>query len=294
MGLLAGIVLMAIMAGPLHAGTATSVTGLYYTGVRDNGATLSGGSRDSHWTVTYARVGGSVYTGNSTYTGDAYVVNNTIPSGWTGHQSNAKWITAPGARRESTSGTYNSGGAFLPGNGTEGNNSAYYVYRLAFNIAGTGTGTVENKISLSMTISADDQYAVYVNPTAAPTVNSSGVINAGGTSVSAVGYSAWNNSTSFKLQNFAGGGAEDNANFVIGTNYIYVVVANTNSATGVSNSNSLNASGLLVYQVGQAVWLSPDPVPEVGAWLPIVGAVAAFGLVTWRRRRAAVQTEPAS
>ena len=77
--------------------------------------------------------------------------------------------------------------------------------------------------------------------------------------------------------------AAANSNFVIGTNYIWVVVNNTNSVTGSSTATSLNASGLLVYQVGSAVVIG-GPIPEVGTMLPVMGALGLFGW-RWLRRR---------
>src|SRR4051812_16534211 len=82
-----------------RAGTATSVSGLYYTGTNNFGGTLNGGSQDTHWDVVYAQVGGAVYTGASTYTGDAYVVSNSyIDAAWVPNSSTAKWIVPPGAK----------------------------------------------------------------------------------------------------------------------------------------------------------------------------------------------------
>jgi MYXO-CTERM domain-containing protein len=264
-----------------RAGTATDIRNLYYTGVDNNGTTLDDGETDSHWTVTYARVNGSGST-SSSYTGSAYVVSGDyIDGAWVANSSTSRWITAPGAKTSSSGGSTNAGGDYLPGNGTSGTNAGYYVYRLAFTIVGTGRGNVSNDVSISLTIAADDQYTVYVNPASAPTVNNSGTISAGGTSASASGTSAWDNTTSITLRNY-GSGSSNNADFVIGTNYLYIVVANTNSVTGSSSSNALNPSGLLVYQIGSAMTIDGQPVPEVGAFLPLVGAV---GLFVWRRRR---------
>ena len=268
------------------AGTATSVNGLFYTGVDNSGVTLADGAQDSHWTVSYARVNGSGST-SSAYTGAAYVVSSSyIDAAWVANSSSYRWITAPGARSAASGGTLNTGGDYLPGNGTSGSNSAYYVYRLAFTIGGGGTGTITNNIQISMTIAADDAYTVYVNPASAPTVNNSGTINAGGTSAAASGTAAWNNTTSFTLGNSTASGGTDNVDFVIGTNYIYVVVANTNSLTGYSSANALNPSGLLVYQVGAGVTIDGTPVPEAGTMLPVVGALGLFVWRRWRRRSA--------
>jgi hypothetical protein len=266
------------------AGTATSVTGLFYTGVDNSGNALANGATDSHWSVSYARVNGSGST-SSAYTGASYVVSsNNIDGAWVQNSSSYRWITAPGARTSDSGGSSNSGGDFLPGNGTSGSNSAYFVYRLAFWVGGTGTGTITNQVSISLTIAADDQYSVYVNPAAAPTVNNSGTISAGGTASAGGATSAWDNTTSITLANY---GAGDNADFVVGTNYLYIVVANTNSQTGNSGSNALNPSGLLVYQTGSTAFIDGRPVPEVGTMLPVIGALGVFAWRRFRRKSAA-------
>ncbi|MDI1318976.1 MAG: hypothetical protein PSW75_02125 [bacterium] len=265
------------------AGSVTDVNGLYYTGVNSSGGLLAGGAADPNWTVTYARVGGANYTGTSTYTGSAYVLSSAyIDPAYVANTSTAQWVTAPGASTAASGGTANVGGDYLPGNGTSGSNSAYYVYRLAFTIVGTGTGTVTNNLQISMTIAADDAYTVYVNPVSSPTVNNSGAISTGGTAASASGTSAWNNTSAFTLGNSTSGGGTNNSKFVIGTNYIYVVVANTNSTTGSSGSNTPNPSGLLVYQVGSGVTIDGRVIPEVGTILPVA---LAFGLFVLRRFR---------
>jgi hypothetical protein len=252
---------------------------LYYTGVNNSGDLLSGTVQDPHWSVAYADVHGR----DSKYEGPAYVVSGgNFNSGWTGNTANAQWITAPGASTSASGGgSTNAGGANLPGNGTIGNNAAQYVYRLAFTVAGTGTGTVTNNISISLTIAADDRYRVYVNPTM-----SGGEIDTAASTVAASRNNAWTNTEAEYLQNYAGGGHSDNADFVIGTNYIYVVVDNTNNLTGGSSSSALNASGLIVYQVGSAVLIDGKPVPEVGAILPVIGALGLFALRRFRMRAA--------
>jgi hypothetical protein len=249
--------------GTAHAGTATGLTGLYYTGVNNSGGLLAGGSQENHWRVTYA-------TGGSAYEGRAYVISNPA-GGWVGNTSTAQWITAPG----------NGGSDSLPGNGTTGPNAASYVYRLAFTIAGTGSGAVTNQVSITLTLAADDQAAVYVNPT----INTAdGSIDTANSRLGGSITSAWTNTRAMTLQNYADATHSDNATFVIGTNYLYIQVDNTNSQTGTSVSTALNPTGLIVYQTGAATFISPNPVPEVGAWLPVLGA---FGLFCWRRFRSA-------
>jgi len=266
------------IGGLAYGQLADGINGLYYTGANNSGALLAGGSQDSHWSVSYARVAG--VSGNATYQGAAYVVSSgNVYPGWVPNTTAAQWITAPGASTAATGGTTNTGGDYLPGNGTTGTNSAYYVYKLAFTITGSGSAgtTVTNQVAINLTIAADNQYAVYMNPASAPTVNNSGVISAGGTAASS-GWvtTAWDNTNSLTMQNFGGGGA-NNARFVIGTNYLYVVVANTLSNTGTQAANTLNPSGLLVYQIGTAMTIDGNPVvPEAGTWLPVVLALGLF------------------
>ena len=85
-------------------------------------------------------------------------------------------------------------------------------------------------------------------------------------------------------ENFADENGSDNANWVIGTNYIYVLVTNTNSITGSSGSTALNPSGLLVYQVGALATIDGSPIPGVGTVLPIILALGLFGWRIWSRR----------
>lgn len=264
------------VGGRTYAGTATNVTGLYYTGVNNSGGLLAGAAQDSHWSVTYASTNGGT-SRNTAYQGNAYVVSSSyIDAGWTQNTANAQWIVPPGASTAATGGTLNVGGDYLPGNGT-GSGEAAFVYTLAFTISGTGSGTVTNSVSISLTLSADDQYRVWVN-------NSAGVGNLPTGAAAATGTSAWNNTTAITLQNGTNGtGTSGNSVFVIGTNYIAVRVDNTNSKTGNQTSLPLNPSGLLVYQVGSATLINGVPIPEVGAWLPILSALALYGAYAWRR-----------
>src|SRR5688572_26766163 len=123
-------------ASAAHPGTATSIAGLYYTGVNNSGALLAGGARDPHWSLRYADAPGN----DGNYEGAAYVVGGANrDSAWAPNTSTAQWITAPGA--SNSAGNTNTGGAYLPGNGTSGSNAAQFVYRLAFTISGTGSGS---------------------------------------------------------------------------------------------------------------------------------------------------------
>jgi hypothetical protein len=271
---------LAVGAASARAQTATNIAGLYYTGLASNGNLQAGGGQDANWNVTYASTNGGT-SADTTYEGAAYVISpsNVSGSGYTPSTSSAQWITAPGATN--TSGTSpNTGGDFLPGNGNTGANEGVYIYTLAFTITGTGAaGTVVNsaqsQVQITMTLAADDQYSVYVNPSGDGKSIPTGTAAATQTN-------AWNNTTQISLQNYGTGGA-DNSTFKIGTNYIVIVVDNTNSITGSSTSTALNASGLLVYQTGAAE-INGHPVPEVATWLPLVGVLGCYGLILLRRR----------
>lgn len=267
----------------VYGGTATNITGLYYTGQNSSGSLAAGGTQDANWNVTYASTNGGANS-SATYQGAAYVISSTSvsSSGYTPNTYAAQWITAPGA--DISSGVSpNTGGDFLPGNGNTGGNEGVYIYTLAFTITGTGYGTVSNDVQITMTLAADDQYSVYVNPT-----NSGTTIPTG--TASATLTSAWSNTSQITLQNY-GTGTANNATFKIGTNYLVVVVDNTNGITGSSTSTALNASGLLVYQTSEAE-INGKPIPEVATWLPLLGVLGCYGLVVRRRRQ--LQFQPAS
>ena len=277
LALLLGAVVLAMVGTRAQAQTATNIAGLYYTGLNSTGGLQTAGSQDANWTVVYASTDGGSAT-NTAYEGAAYVISGSSisGSGYTPNTAAAQWITAPGATNSSGT-SPNTGGDYLPGNGNSAGNEGIYVYQLAFTIGGTGSAgtTVTNKIQISMTLAADDQYTVYINPT--------GSSSASATDTSA----AWTNTTAITLQNY-GTGSVNNAVFKIGVNYIDIVVDNTNSVNGTSSSTALNASGLLVYQTSAAT-LNGVPIPEVSTWLVLAGAIGCYGLVVLRRRQAKLQ-----
>jgi len=268
------------------AGTATNITGLYYTGLQSNGSLQAAGAQDANWDVTYASTNGGT-SASTTNEGAAYVISpsSISGSGYTPNTSNAQWITAPGATNSSGT-SPNTGGDYLPGNGTSTPNEGIYIYTLAFTITGTGGNgaNVTNDVQITMTLAADDQYSVYVNPSGNGTTLPTGTASATATN-------AWSNTSQITLQNYGTGGAS-NANFKIGTNYIVVVVDNTNSQTGSSSSTAINASGLLVYQTGAAE-INGQPIPEVAPWLPLLGVIGCYGLFVTKRRQAQLQSVPA-
>jgi len=282
LGTLLATLAMAILGTPAHAQAATDISGLYYTGLNSGGGLAAGGTQAADWNITYASINGGSSAATS-YEGAGYVISpaSISGSGYTPNTNGAQWITAPGAALSASGNSPNTGGDFLPGNGNTGSNEAIFVYTLAFTITGTGAaGTQVNgslsNIKITMTMAADDQYSVYVNPAGNGTYAPTGTAAATQTN-------AWNNTTQFTLQNY-GTGSANNSVFYIGTNYISVVVDNTNSINGSSGSDPLNASGLLVYQTSAAT-INGAPVPEVATWLPLLGVIGCYGFVVLRRRQ---------
>jgi hypothetical protein len=253
-------------AGMVHGQIASNITGLYYTGMNSKGGLVTPGKADSNWNVTFVSTTGTNGSNNTKYTGDAYVISGTLPGGYVGNSNNAQWITAP------TDKTY--AGPSLPGYGTA-NHEGVYVYTLAFNVVGTGSGTVTTPITITLGVAADDQFAIYVNPSN----NGNSIPTSGASFTSDAG--AWTGTTDITLTNGTTG-TNGNSRFVVGTNYMVIVVDNTDSG---NNSGGNNATGLLVYQVGDML-VGNNPIqgviPEVGAWLPVA---AAMGLFLWSRRR---------
>lgn len=271
-------------AGLVHGQTASGINGLYYTGMNNIGTGLqTQGTQESHWSVTDVSGNGLSASGNE---GAGYVLTNAALTGsnYVHNTSTAQWITAPGAMTAATGGTINTGGDFLPGNGNTGANEGVFVYTLAFQITGSGAaGTlVTNAVQIGLTVAADDQYAIYVNPAGNGTTLPTGT-------AAATGFAAWTNTTTATLQNGTNGtGTSGNSKFVIGTNYLTIVVDNTNNINGASGTNPLNASGLMVYELSNGVTINGNPisgfVPEVGTWLPVAAALGMFGWSFWRRR----------
>ncbi len=175
-----------------------------------------------------------------------------------------------------------------------------YIYTLAFTItgaAGSQVGdVVTNNVSIGVTMAADDQYKIYVNP-----VGNGASIPSG--TPAAIALSAWVNQTQFTLSNYSDSskGIAQNSVFKIGVNYLVIEVDNTDSKTGYVATQNNNATGLLFYQQGQNVVIgnntfnliggsagTPGVVPEVGTWLPAVGVLGLLGGALWRRRLSAV------
>ena len=236
--------------------------------------------------MTYASTNGGS-SASTTYEGSAYAVTSSAVSGsgYTSNTSTAEWIVAPGAYTSTSARSYNlnTGGNYLPGNGT-GSNEGIYVYTLAFNISQTGVaagGKITAPLSINMTIAADDGYAVYLNPlgynknpTSAPTNY--------GTAISSNPQGEWTGTTQLTVNT-------SNATFYNGVNYLSIVVDNTNGISGSSSATDLNESGLLVFDTtasngSTAIWSNGAPVPEVGAWIPVALAVGIVGFHVYRRR----------
>lgn len=244
-----------------------SISGLYNTGeTASQGLTSSGAV--SFWSVTYASSNGGS-TANTTFEGTPYVISPSAvtASGYTPSTSTAEWIIAPGASTSAshtTGKTYvNVGGNYLPGNGT-GTNEGIFVYSLQFTItrAGLATGAViVDPLVINMTIAADDGYTVYMNPlgyNVAPTTKPSTY----NTSVISLPQGQWNATSQVAINT-------SNATFYNGTNYLTIVVDNTNGIAGASSSTTWNESGILDYNITAfngttEIWSNGRPiVPEL-------------------------------
>lgn len=292
------LTLFVVCGAGLRSQTATGISGLYFTGVNDSGALRAKGSTETHWDVTYTSANGG-QTANTTNR-DAYVVNTDNPAGigWHANTANARWITAPGGTGTGNAYLAGIGNNYTTGSGTS--NMGIYIYTLAFTItgaAGSQVGdVVTNNVSIGVTMAADDQYKIYVNP-----VGNGASIPSG--TPAAIALSAWVNQTQFTLSNYSDSskGIAQNSVFKIGVNYLVIEVDNTDSKTGYVATQNNNATGLLFYQQGQNVVIgnntfnliggsagTPGVVPEVGTWLPAVGVLGLLGGALWRRRLSAV------
>ena len=268
------VILLLCTVSAARGGTATSISGLYATGVNNSSNSLGAGTQESHWATTYVHADNNTFNTSSpgSYVGNAYVVKDdgtNKPSSYAGDTANGMWITAPGAQDPTSGWQANKGGSYLSGNGTTGSWAGVYLYREAFTVTGTGSGTVTNSIKFTVNFAADDIAKVYVNPS----LNGNGSINTGVSTAAKTTTQGQAGSTqSVTLDNYS----NNNASFVIGTNYLYIEVDNTDGNSGSQGSDTYNMSGLMVYGI------SPTITPEVGAWLPVLGAL---GLFFWHRSR---------
>jgi len=273
-----------------RAALATGVTGFYYTGESTSGTALgqgantptvaNSGQQDAAWSVTYASTNGGISAATA-YEGTSYVVNTTnsgysgsqYPSPpWAANTGQAEWITAPGALWANSSntgtGAINSGGDALPGYGVDtspvaynNSNSTVYVYTTTFTITSTAAaGTAITGFTLNLNVSADNSYAVFVNP------SNSGAFLGTSTAKYVSGANAYSAAPSAIALT---------SGFVVGVNTISVEVQNA----GTGNVYSTNYSGVLVYGAGFI------GIPEYGTWLPLVAAAVLYGCWVWRRSR---------
>jgi hypothetical protein len=118
-----------LLVGSVRGGTATSITGLYKTGIDGNGD-----GSDDHW-----RINGSA----------AYVVSNTNADGhgWYAPPSGVSWISATG-----------SGNVLYLGR--------TFAYTLTFNITGSpgsNAGDAVSGVSIYMTLAVDSGAVITVN-----------------------------------------------------------------------------------------------------------------------------------
>jgi hypothetical protein len=277
----------------VRAANAESLTGFYYTGENSTGGNLSqgantpnvanSGTQDPYWSVTYASTNGGATTA-SAYVGTTYVINTTntafntngqYPNGyWAPETSSAEWITAPGAvwannGNTATSGQVNSGGDGLPGYGLDSaplpytsTHAVIYVYTTTFTITGNGTtGDAITGLTMNLSVSADNNFAVFVNPT-----NTAAAL-----ATSSAKYVSPANEYTYAPLNVS-----LTSGFVIGVNTISIEVENSGGGTNVGNTNY---SGVIVYGSGFV------GLPETGTWLPLAAAAGFYAAWFLRRSR---------
>lgn len=201
-----------------------SISGLYATGVDNNGVAMGNTALDAHYIVTANTAGNSQYSGTS-YT----VQTSSLGAGWVANTAAARWIVDP-----------------RPGSpdGTSNRPAGTFDYTLSFNLP---VGSILSTVAISGTGAADDSATIYVN----------------GTLVSGVSLAASDSTNSFSL-------TAANSAFVAGANTITFRVSNSSSSS----------TGLFISSLsGTAV------VPEVGAFLPVVGALLLVAAMKLKRER---------
>jgi hypothetical protein len=282
LGPIAAALALLMAGGAPTAQTATDITGLYYTGLTSSGGLAAAGTQAADWTC-HVRLDQRRHLGQRVLRGRGLRDQPLIDFRVRLHAQHERRAVdhGPGRRAQRGGNSPNTGGDFLPGNGNTGSNEGIYIYTLAFTISRHGIGRDRRQQREQQDRDHDDDGGRRpvlglrqpdgerrLDPDRHRRRHPDGRLE---------------QHDQFALQNY-GSGAADNSTFLIGTNYIVVVVDNTNSQTGSSGSTALNASGLLVYQTSAAT-INGQPVPEVATWLPLLGVLGCYGLVVIRRRQ---------
>jgi hypothetical protein len=173
--------MIAATVGMLAASAqAASLTGLYNTGVDNNGAVISGDNADQHWAFSVVS-GTAAATGTSAYTS---LNNSAFPAGdWVLDNSTSRWITP----------TPDAAASFDP------TSDGVYDYALTFNVANL------SKASFTGQYAVDNQVTSILLNGVALNTNGGGT-DGGFTSFAAAagsGFIAGKNTLTFQVDNFA-------------------------------------------------------------------------------------------
>jgi hypothetical protein len=233
--------------------------GLYPTGFAANGneigtieaTSTSEGVVDPHYSVIQVSTFVSGYT---KYEGAAEVTNTAL--GWHATVNGADWIEPPGGTYSPYSGNpeYWFPGSVKTGSATNGS-GVQYDYQIVFTVP---SAFVLSTISIAGSLAADDYVDVYLNGDSAheDALTSLNLYSAG---------------AAFTLTTANG--------LVLGVNTLTFAVFNLDAG-----STQSSPSGLDVFAVGTGTYTTLA-APEVGAFIPVAGAVALYGGILIARRK---------
>jgi hypothetical protein len=242
--------------------------GLFPTGFNASGNSIgtveatstSEGIVDSHYSVVQVS---NFVSGYTKYEGAAYVTNTA--AGWHATVNGADWIEPPGGIYSAYAGNpeYWFPATVQTGAATNGS-GVQYDYQIVFTVP---SSFALSTISIAGSLAADDYVDIYLN----------------GNSAHEVALTALN------LYSAGGAFSLGTANgLVLGANTLTFAVFNLDAGSKTSSP-----SGLDVFAVGTGTYTVLS-APEIGAFIPVAGAVGLYGglLVARRRARGKSAREP--
>jgi hypothetical protein len=237
--------------------------GLYPTGYNSSGMLLPAsapsstgeGYADAHYSVVhvYSFANGTAVTSTQSkftqYTG-APRVTQGFPGVWNTAVQNSQWIEPPGGAWSNVDGQnfYD----FSGGAGMTPQSDIGYDYQIVFTVPSTYNLST---VTIGGTVAADDYLYIYLN-----------------------------NDTSQTLQYVAANMFNSPAPFTLSTAQGLVLGVNTLTFYVFNNAPSPNPTGLDVISIGSGTFTTTS-APEIGAYLPVAGAILLYGAIFVARRR---------